>query len=309
MQRIRVDIYSDTGCPWCYIGNKYLDLAIEQYTSRHPDAVFELAWHPFFLFPNAKVSAYNRADLYHKIMGPDRAAGWFRSLDAAAGPLGIRFDWSGRTGHTGDSHKLLLRASDLGRAASPRGGGGGGGGGLLQQQQQQPGAAEQPSSDDREATSYPSPPRDDDGGDGDGDGDGGDHGDGDGSPDESSDNTNNTNDTNNDSTSGGSAPLRRLLRHMFEGSFERGRDVSDRAFLAEAAVAAGVAADAADALRWLDHPGSAVRLAAGTARGAEAEGVAAVPCFVVQGKFKVGGAQPPGVFLALFDRLGGEGRA
>ncbi|KLU88636.1 thioredoxin [Magnaporthiopsis poae ATCC 64411] len=57
MPRIRIDIYSDTGCPWCYIGNKYLDLAIEQFSSRNPDAVFELAWHPFFLFPNAKVSA------------------------------------------------------------------------------------------------------------------------------------------------------------------------------------------------------------------------------------------------------------
>lgn len=56
MPRIRIDIYSDTGCPWCYIGNKYLDLAIEQFSSRNPDAVFELAWHPFFLFPNDKVS-------------------------------------------------------------------------------------------------------------------------------------------------------------------------------------------------------------------------------------------------------------
>lgn len=56
MTRFTIEVYSDTCCPWCYMGKKYLDRAIEDYKALHPDAVFELVWRPFYLNPTAGVS-------------------------------------------------------------------------------------------------------------------------------------------------------------------------------------------------------------------------------------------------------------
>lgn len=106
---------------------------------------------------------------------------------------------------------------------------------------------------------------------------------------------------------------RRSQRHLvalqtvlFRGAFERGRDVSDRGFLLEAAREAGLLGpglDQDDVLAWLD--GEQVReMVDGLERQAkEVMGITAVPTFVVQGKYRVGGKQEEKVFLDLFDRI------
>lgn len=47
-----IDVYSDTICPWCYIGQKALDRAIATYTAQHPDVEFKTTWKPYILYPN-----------------------------------------------------------------------------------------------------------------------------------------------------------------------------------------------------------------------------------------------------------------
>ena len=44
---IRLDIFSDPICPWCYIGKANLDRALEA----NPDHPFRIEWHPFQLNP------------------------------------------------------------------------------------------------------------------------------------------------------------------------------------------------------------------------------------------------------------------
>lgn len=53
---ITIQTFSDTLCPWCYIGKKDLDRAMELYKGQHPDVQFEVMWNPFYLDPKAKVS-------------------------------------------------------------------------------------------------------------------------------------------------------------------------------------------------------------------------------------------------------------
>lgn len=53
---IRIETFSDTSCPWCYVGNVTLGGAMETYAARHPEIRFELSWNPFYLSPNAEVS-------------------------------------------------------------------------------------------------------------------------------------------------------------------------------------------------------------------------------------------------------------
>ena len=44
---IKLDIFSDPVCPWCYLGKANLERALEA----HPDHQFEIEWHPFQLNP------------------------------------------------------------------------------------------------------------------------------------------------------------------------------------------------------------------------------------------------------------------
>lgn len=53
---ITIQTFSDTVCPWSYIGKKNLDKAIETYKEQHPDVDFEVTWNPFYLHPEAKIS-------------------------------------------------------------------------------------------------------------------------------------------------------------------------------------------------------------------------------------------------------------
>ncbi|HEY5332322.1 MAG TPA: DsbA family oxidoreductase [Solirubrobacterales bacterium] len=47
---MQVDVWSDVVCPWCYLGRRRLQLAIERF--EHRDAV-EVEWHSFQLQPDA----------------------------------------------------------------------------------------------------------------------------------------------------------------------------------------------------------------------------------------------------------------
>ncbi|NBD28940.1 MAG: DsbA family oxidoreductase, partial [Alphaproteobacteria bacterium] len=45
---VKLDIFSDPICPWCYIGKTNLDRALEQ-VGDHP---FKIEYHPFQLNPD-----------------------------------------------------------------------------------------------------------------------------------------------------------------------------------------------------------------------------------------------------------------
>lgn len=53
---ITIQTFSDTVCPWSYIGKKNLDKAIDAYKDQHPEVDFEVTWNPFYLHPEAKIS-------------------------------------------------------------------------------------------------------------------------------------------------------------------------------------------------------------------------------------------------------------
>ncbi|WP_052326687.1 DsbA family oxidoreductase [Deinococcus peraridilitoris] len=51
--RLKVDVWSDIACPWCYIGKRRLEAALAQFA--HRDRV-EVVWHSFELDTSAPVS-------------------------------------------------------------------------------------------------------------------------------------------------------------------------------------------------------------------------------------------------------------
>lgn len=108
---IKIDVSSDVVCPWCFIGKKNLDKAMEQTMDKFD---FEVRWHPFFLNPNAPKEGVKKSDFYKTKFGPvqfERATS--RMTEMFRG-LGFEYDMSGLIGSTMDCHRLITLAGHQG---------------------------------------------------------------------------------------------------------------------------------------------------------------------------------------------------
>ena len=64
---VRLDIFSDPVCPWCYLGKANLDRALEA----HPDHPFVIEWHPFQLNPDMASEGVDKRDYLLKRFGSE----------------------------------------------------------------------------------------------------------------------------------------------------------------------------------------------------------------------------------------------
>jgi predicted DsbA family dithiol-disulfide isomerase len=87
---------------------------------------------------------------------------------------------------------------------------------------------------------------------------------------------------------------------LFRAFFTEGRDIGDRAVLADVGAAAGL--DRADVERFLGSDEGTKEVRAEEQRARES-GIDAVPTFIIGGKVAVTGAQAPEVFLEAFRSL------
>lgn len=46
---IRLEIYMDLLCPWCFIEKHSLDALMQRYTEEHPEVRFEVAYKPYYI--------------------------------------------------------------------------------------------------------------------------------------------------------------------------------------------------------------------------------------------------------------------
>jgi len=89
-----------------------------------------------------------------------------------------------------------------------------------------------------------------------------------------------------------------VVEALFAAYFEQGRDIGDRAVLADIAAECGFArAELAD---WLAGD-KALEEVLGEDRSARRLGIAGVPCFILDGGYSISGAQEPEFFFPLFD--------
>jgi predicted DsbA family dithiol-disulfide isomerase len=89
-----------------------------------------------------------------------------------------------------------------------------------------------------------------------------------------------------------------LVDGLFRAYFTEGRDLGDRATLAEIANEAGL--DREEAAGFLDTDTDLAEMLAED-RGARRLGINAVPCFIVENQYAISGAQEPEFFLPIFD--------
>jgi len=106
---LTIDIVSDVVCPWCYVGKRRLERALELYRARRPDAPAPtVTYHPFQLNPDIPREGVPRAEYVEKKFGP-RGYGAHERLVHAGAPLGIAFafDRIERQPNTLPAHALI----------------------------------------------------------------------------------------------------------------------------------------------------------------------------------------------------------
>src|SRR5262245_5831834 len=111
---MRVEIYSDIVCPWCYVGSKRFEEALGQ----RADVRADVRWLPFELNPGLPVAGVDRARyLADKFGDPARLEALQTHLVETGASLGItfRFDLIQRTPNTRAAHALLEIAAGHGR--------------------------------------------------------------------------------------------------------------------------------------------------------------------------------------------------
>ncbi|KAK4574016.1 hypothetical protein LTR86_001777 [Recurvomyces mirabilis] len=106
MTQYKIDIVSDTVCPWCYVGKNRLDKAIEAHKQTNPNDTFTTTWYPFYLNPDAPKSVDKQA-YYERKFGSQRTQVMQGHLLRLGKQVGIDFGFKGMTGNTRDSHRLI----------------------------------------------------------------------------------------------------------------------------------------------------------------------------------------------------------
>jgi predicted DsbA family dithiol-disulfide isomerase len=107
--QMRIDIYSDTVCPWCFVGKRRFEISLAERPRLEP----RVAWRPFELNPDMPWDGVQRADyLTAKVGDAAKVALVEETLIRHGEAVGLqfRFDLIKRMPNTRRSHLLIAHA-------------------------------------------------------------------------------------------------------------------------------------------------------------------------------------------------------
>lgn len=115
---LRIEVWSDVACPWCWVGKRRLETALAAFES---DGEIEVRWRAFELDPSAPRLRDASVDYVARLARkyrttPAEAQAMIDRMTqtGAADGLDFRFDRI-RSGNTFDAHRLLCLAAEHGR--------------------------------------------------------------------------------------------------------------------------------------------------------------------------------------------------
>jgi predicted DsbA family dithiol-disulfide isomerase len=114
MTTLDIDIISDIVCPWCYLGQRRLALALEDVA---PDIDARVTWKPYQLDPTTPPEGVDAMDyLARKIGGAERVRQSHDMLEKLGAEIGLPFAFEKRSiiPNTLDAHRLLFWARAMG---------------------------------------------------------------------------------------------------------------------------------------------------------------------------------------------------
>jgi predicted DsbA family dithiol-disulfide isomerase len=114
-----IDIFSDTICPWCFIGKRRLERALAE----RPQSDLTIHWRAFQLNPDMPAGGMDRSQyLELKFGGASNADAIYDQVRAAGETEGIEFAFERmkRTPNTIDSHRLIRHAGQKAQQGQAR---------------------------------------------------------------------------------------------------------------------------------------------------------------------------------------------
>ena len=111
---MRIELFSDVICPWCYIGKRRLERALAE----RPLPGLVIDWRAFQLNPDMPADGMDRQAYLAAKFGPGRGAEIYENVRQVGEGEGIvfAFDRIRRTPNTVDAHRLVRWADDRGGA-------------------------------------------------------------------------------------------------------------------------------------------------------------------------------------------------
>ncbi|KAK4195402.1 thioredoxin-like protein [Triangularia verruculosa] len=228
----KITIYTDTVCPFSYLGHLSLSRAITTFSSSSPHpCVFSLTYHPYILYPTSLPSSGKLGEalsyIYSSRPSSSRPSpfspteltpltgGIISHLTTLAKTYNITLNFSGLTGNSRDSHRLILLAQSRLSASKMQG----------------------------------------------------------------------------------------FMTTLYKSNFELGLDISNRETLAKLGVDAGIWTTQQQGMDWLRSDELGTEVDELCERAKREVGVRAVPSYVVNDRWVVGGMQTQEVWEGLFTRI------
>lgn len=108
-----IDVVSDVVCPWCYIGKRKLEAALQM----APAQAIDVRWRPFQLDPTIPAGGLGRKAYMEKKFGAERYRQIAATIAAAGREVGIEFAFEriSVSPNTLDAHRLIRWAASVGR--------------------------------------------------------------------------------------------------------------------------------------------------------------------------------------------------
>lgn len=116
MSAIRVDVWSDVACPWCWVGKRHLEQA-----ARDSGTEIEVHWHAFELNPGAPKTVEPSVDYVARLarkygVSREQGQGMIDRMTGVGKGVGLDFQFHHvQPTNTFDAHRLLAWAEPTGK--------------------------------------------------------------------------------------------------------------------------------------------------------------------------------------------------
>jgi predicted DsbA family dithiol-disulfide isomerase len=117
-QALKVDIWSDVACPWCYIGKRKFEEGVRRFNAAGREQPVEVEYHSFELAPDTPVDFEgSEVDFLagHKGMAADQVEQMLAHVTQIASSVGLTYDFASlRHTKTLKAHQVLHVAKEHG---------------------------------------------------------------------------------------------------------------------------------------------------------------------------------------------------
>jgi predicted DsbA family dithiol-disulfide isomerase len=115
---IKVDVWSDIACPWCYIGKRKLEAGVEAFSTQPGSPAVEIEYHSFELSPDTPVDFDgDEVDFLrkHKGVSAEQAREMLQRVTGIAEGVGLHYDYDAlQHANTVKAHELIHYAKARG---------------------------------------------------------------------------------------------------------------------------------------------------------------------------------------------------